>query len=202
MAEFCTIIVLVLGMWLMAVMVKNRMPQSSTAGAEARSHATHQEWGSVLIVKERHISLQEAIEIEASRDVLVNYTPDRYVYQSVSYGGVTTGGVTKLQGGYSMQTGAKTGTYFLSFKYAKFNEFGSYRWSSKYFSNVSVPERDYKLAQKDPVLKKYMADPKQQKYLGDGLNMSAVEAKTAFCFVGMSKEEAEHIRDWLAGVIS
>lgn len=200
MAELCTIVVLVLGIWLMVEMVKNRMPQSSKAGAEVRTHVNYK-GRNVLIVRDRHPSLREALVVEAGRDVLANYTPDRYVYQSVSSGGVTTGGVTKLQGGYSMRTGDKTGDYFLTYKYAKYNEFGSLRWSAEYIGQISLSEKDYALARKDRVLKRFLVSPEHQKDLveGYGARMTATEAKTGLRLGQMSKEEAEHVRSWLAG---
>lgn len=197
MAELCTVLVLVLGGWLLVEMVKNRMPQSSDAGADARACATYKK--DALIIKSRNPALAEAIEVEASREVNFQYTPDRYVYTGATVGGVHTGGVTKLDGGYTVSEGQKTGSYFLSYKYGKYNEYNNMRWSSKYFCCVSLPAADYKLAKEDRIIRKFVADDEQKKRLSSSysLTLTEAEAQTALYFVGMSKADAEYLRNWL-----
>ena len=201
MAELCTILVLILGGWLIAVIIKNRAPQSSNAGAEARACVTHK--NDALIIKARNSALLEAIEVEASQKVNYNYTPDRYVYTSATVGGITTGGVTKLEGGYSISLGEKTGDYFLSYKYGKYNEFGNMRWSAHYICCVSLPSADYRLAKNDPILRKYVANQDLQKQLSTGYSqqLTAEEAKTALYFGRMKKSDAEYLRNWLGKAV-
>lgn len=72
-----------------------------------------------ITLKKLDPRIKEFVKIEAERDLMVNYTPDKTIYTSVTVGGVTTGGFDTIKGGYSLSSGAKTGKYYLSYKYAQ-----------------------------------------------------------------------------------
>ena len=72
-----------------------------------------------LTVHSRSPITRNAVNTYAVRDVTLNYTPDKYIYTSATVGGITTGGVSKIDGGYSAGLGGKTGTYNLWYKKAR-----------------------------------------------------------------------------------
>ena len=198
MAEFCTFLLIVLAGWWIVVYVKNSIPQSENAGADIRAKVTVK--GNNLVIKTRHSSLKDAFEVNASREVNVSYTPDRYVYTGATVGGVTTGGVTKLDGGYSLSTGAKTGDYYLTYKYGQYNEFLNARWSSRYVSAISLTKTDFCLAEKNSILRKYIPSEEQRKRMvaQAAPRFSEEEAETSLLVMGMSKSDAEYVIKWLS----
>lgn len=204
MAEFLIVVVLVLGAWLCFVIVKNRMPQSSSAGADVRSRAEYKRNGSFgtkggLIIRERHPSLLDAIQVEASHDINVGYTPDKYIFTSATVGGITTGGVSKIDGGYHASLGAKNGSYYLSYKYAQYNQFNDMRWSSGYVGAVSLNDTDYRIAMNNPTLKRYISDENSISYYSTGYDaiFTNLEARHSLSLSNMSKSDAEYVKSWL-----
>ena len=198
MAEILIVLVLIGGGWLIWEIIKGRAPQPYDAGSEALANATYRD--NTLIVKKRHSSLFDAIEVEACRTLNVSYTPDRYVYTGATVGGVHTGGVTKLDGGYSVRPGDKTGDYMLCFKYGKYNEFNNYRWSSEYLSCIVLTKSDFNLAKKDATLRRFIPNEERKTSLTSVLsnNLTKEEADRDLTVVSLTKAEAEYIRNWLA----
>lgn len=198
MAEFFCVLLMIGGGWLIYEIIKGRAPQSSSAGADARSYATFKD-RSTIIIKERHYSLIEAIEVVAAREVNISYTPDKYIYTGATVGGIHTGGVSKIEGGYSARSGSKTGDYYLSFKYGKYNEYNDMRWSSKYISCIVLTKKDYELAKKDKILNRFIPNDKQKEnaFYGIGNNLTREQADTALSIITLSKAEADYVRNWL-----
>ena len=158
-----------------------------------------------LIVRKRDPSLLDAFTIEEHRDVLVGYTPDKYIYQGATSGGITMGEITKIDGGYSLSSGNRTGKYYLIYKYAHYEKayVGDSSWNPAAFDAISLSNEDYLNAKNDPILKKFVPDEKEQKRISDRFHGTLTEhqAKTVLNCPLMTFEEAVYLRKWLTNSV-
>lgn len=147
-----------------------------------------------LNVLKRDPVFRDALSVDADRDLLVGYTPDKVLYTSATVGGVTTGGFDTIKGGYSFSQGEKKGTYSLEYKYATHTAEGylpgaiwSIKLSPALFQEAKANDR----------LKRYLPSKEEKS------RTKAVDFATdsALVLQGRSKSsgDCEYIIDWLCG---
>lgn len=151
----------------------------------------------LLILKSRSPNVQNVIKAEASHDINFTSIPDKLVYTGATVGGVSTGGFHVQKGGNYVSLGAKTGRYYLSYKYAEaFNG----KHLSDIVSCVELTDSDFTLAKNNNVLKQYIASPETKKRLSDFHSSSLLANCKHLLFLNnLSKSDAEYIVKWMSG---
>lgn len=147
----------------------------------------------LLILKRRTSDIRSAIKVEASRNINLTSVPDKLVYTGATVGGVSMGGFHVQKGGNYASLGAKTGTYYLSYKYTK-------AYDSGLVSFVELTDSDFTLAKNNNALKKYIASPETKEkfssfYRSDQFN----KCTHLLCLIDLPKWDAEYIVKWMSG---
>lgn len=151
----------------------------------------------LLILKRRTSDIRSAIKVEASRHVNLTSVPDKLVYTGATVGGVSMGGFHVQKGGNYASLGAKTGTYYLSYKYAE-------AYNGKYLSGivsfVELTDSDFTLAKNNNALKKYIASPETKEKFSSFYRSNQFNKCThLLCLIDLPKWDAEYIVKWMSG---
>ena len=165
--------------------------------AQIRTSLSYDRTGKLLILKSRTSNNRNVIKAETSHDINLTSVPDKLVYTGATVGGVSTGGFHVQKGGNYVSLGAKTGQYYLSYKYAE-------AYNGKYLSDiisfVELTASDFALAKNNSVLKRYIATPETQKRFGEFYSSSQLKKCTHLLFINdLSKSDAEYIIKWMSG---
>ena len=151
----------------------------------------------LLILKRRTSNIGNVIKAEASRNINLTSVPDKLVYTGATVGGVSTGGFHVQKGGNYVSLGAKTGRYYLSYKYAEAYN-GKYR--SDIVSFVESTDPDFALAKNDNVLRRYIASPETKKKFSSFHRSDQFNKCThLLCLIDLPKLDAEYIVKWMSG---
>ena len=117
----------------------------------------------IMKIQHRDACLKKAFVVEADRRVNLGYTPDQYIFTSATVGGVSTGGISKIDGGYNVSLGEKTGSYSLKCFYCP--KGGMYdaanpqnNWA--YINCITLSQEDFSAAKRDPKLAQFIVDEK------------------------------------------
>lgn len=147
----------------------------------------------LLILKRRTSDIRSAIKVEASRNINLTSVPDKLVYTGATVGGVSMGGFHVQKGGNYASLGAKTGTYYLSYKYTKAHDSGL-------VSFVELTDSDFTLAKNNNALKKYIASPETKEKFSSFYRSNQFNKCThLLCLIDLPKWDAEYIVKWMSG---
>lgn len=148
--------------------------------------------GYAVLVK-RDPYIRKIISVTAEREVGATYTPDKIIYTGATVGGVTTGGISTIPGGYTIHSGKKTGNYYMWHNYAKLYASG---WEGSRICSIVLSPNDYQIAKKDPILSKYVIS-KQTLEDGKRLDIESLKNSKALVVYSASKEDCNYILSWL-----
>lgn len=156
----------------------------------------------LLILKKRDPILCNVLKVEELHDINITSVPDKLVYTGATVGGVTTGGFHVQKGGDYLSLGAKTGKYYLSYKYG--DSVGS-DYNKKYIccnvSYVGLTASDYALAKENAVMRRYVVSPEEKEKVDKETHHEEIEGcEHLLHLTTMSKADAEYVRKWLGGV--
>ena len=156
-----------------------------------------------LTVHSRSPITRGAVNTYAVRDVTLNYTPDKYIYTSATVGGITTGGVSKIAGGYSTGLGDKTGTYNLWYKTAKrsTDSRNLTGWDGEVIYSIVLNDADFKKAKNNSMLRPLIVD---QSKLKDGRLDSFSSERylpNSLKVLDLSKYTADYVLSWICGEV-
>lgn len=165
-----------------------------TRKREAEQYFSYDSFTKSIKLKKKSPEIKKAITIEASREVFANYTPDKLLYTSATVGGVTTGGVDVVKGGYSLTSGQKTGTYYLSYKYAinAPSSTGAAHYWAGVISFIELSNEELEEVKKHPVLNNLIATEKTK-------DLFHLAGKNALDLISIPQSTAQSVLDWLAG---
>lgn len=148
--------------------------------------------GYAVLVK-RDPYIRKIISVTAEREVGATYTPDKIIYTGATVGGVTTGGISTIPGGYTINSGKKTGNYYMWHNYAKLCASG---WEGSRICSIVLSPNDYQIAKKDPILSKFVIS-KQTLEDGKRLDIESLKNSNALVVYSASKEDCNYILSWL-----
>ena len=162
--------------------------------SKAEQYFTYNSFTNSIKLKRKSPEIKNAITIEAAREVFANYTPDKLLYTSATVGGVTTGGVDVIKGGYSITSGQKTGKYYLSYKYAidAPSSTGAAHYWSGLVSFIELSNEELEEVKKHPVLKNLIATDKTK-------DLFHLSGKNALDLISIPQSTAQSVLNWLAG---
>lgn len=156
-----------------------------------------------LTIHSRSPITRSAINTDAERGVTLNYTPDKYIYTSATVGGITTGGVSKIDGGYSAGLGEKTGVYNLYYKWAErsTDSRNLTGWDGAFIYSIVLNDSDFNKAKENSKLRPLIVD---QSELIDGrlaMYSSEIYLPNSLNVNRLSKETANYVLSWICGEV-
>ncbi len=151
----------------------------------------------VLLKRDPYI--RKIVSVTAERELEGTYTPDKIVYTGATVGGVTTGGISTIPGGYNVYGGKKTGNYYLWHNYARLDDsIGHSGWVGNQIFSIVLSQNDFEIARKDPILSKRLISSQALKD-GKRLNIDSLKDSRTLIVNTASKEDCNYILSWLCG---
>lgn len=122
------------------------------------------------------------------------------VYSSATAGGITTGGVTKIDGGYSVGSGEKTGNYNFWYKKAK-RSTDSRNLTGRegtVIHSIVLSDSDFEKAKKNPKLSSLIMDEEEMKA---SYSTRRYRPKTLNVY-NLSKITVDYVLSWICGEVN
>ena len=182
------IVVIIFGIFLLLLFLSS---DKNSSLSEEYGGMSKNEWAQTLVVKKRGKYIGRNIKVLACRESHWRERPDSYVFSSATVGGITTGGVTKIEGGPVLEVGKKTGRYSLGF-------------GDKWVASIGLSDKDYEIAKADSVLSKHIMpeEHRQQslKELGRKVDVSGLDfsVKNQLTTRYLTYDHAKYIKNWLS----
>ena len=191
-----------IGIFYLFYTIQGEKSKEATAAANTgKKSFTYNNKSHLLVLKNRAPILQSSLTVEAHHEVNITSVPDKLVYTGATVGGITTGGFHVQKGGNYLSLGRKTGEYYITYKYAESYEDGGIRkYRSDSISFIELSESDFALAEKDRILKQYIASPETKETFSRFYNCNQLASCAHLLYLShLSRVNAEYIVKWMAG---